>query len=149
MQTLQDFSSAAFINRVVKGLIKVSWAGSVPEERRAGTLHWFWALISSLPLCVRQIRASIFVQLCACRRNPKWQPLQRPNGGEKSECQKFSAAPSEPKLGQICPPVPFAGLAMDLSSRVFRSIDALPTTSSPTSRLLLSLTVCSQFLWKQ
>lgn len=39
MQTLQDFSSAAFINRVVKGLIKVSWAGSVPEERRAGTLH--------------------------------------------------------------------------------------------------------------
>lgn len=43
MQTLQDFCSATFINRLVNGLIKVSWVSSVLEERRAGTLRWFWS----------------------------------------------------------------------------------------------------------
>lgn len=70
-----------------------------------GTASHSEALIPSPPLCVRQIRVSISVQLCACRLNPKWQPLRGPNGGEKSECQKFSAAPSEPKVTPICPPL--------------------------------------------
>lgn len=70
------------------------------------TASYSQALIPSPPLCVRQIRVSISVRLCAFWLNPKWQPLQGPNGGEKSECRKFSTALSEPKVTQMCPSLP-------------------------------------------
>lgn len=84
-------------------LIMAGCNGSVLEEIGIVALHsvtasYSEALIPSPLLCVRQIWVSISGHICACRLNPKGQPLQGLNEGEKLEFPKFSTASPGEKL---------------------------------------------------
>lgn len=107
---------------VTLGYNDSDWSQQCPKrELHCVTASHSEDLIPSLLLCVRQIRVSISGRLCACWLNPKWQPLQGPNGGEKSDSQKFSTALSDPKVTQmhLLFFASFSLLVMDLSSQVF------------------------------
>lgn len=94
-------------------LVPLGCDGSHWSRRRPGGVLCYGAashseaLIPSPLLCVRQIRVSISVRLCARWLNPKWQPLQGPNGGEKIRVPKvFNSSIRAKTYSDVPPPSP-------------------------------------------
>lgn len=129
-------------------------ASSVLEESCAVALHCLTishseALIPSPLLCVRQIRVSISVRLCACWLNPKRQPLQRPNGEEKIPSPKSFSTQSIPEKTYSDASL-FPSSCYRLSSQVSSSPSAFSYPSLSFYPRLFSLNWHAFFfLWKQ
>lgn len=133
-------------------IMEVSGASSVLEESCAVALHCisFW---SPYPLSATVCEADQSEHLCPAlclSTKSKMAAITGTQWRGKIRVPKvFSSSIRAKTYSDLAPLVSFSRLVMDLSSQVFRSMYALPTPRFPLSCLLLSLTVCSLFLWKQ